>query len=41
MTRQRLHAILCSRGTKLDISEAGILNTDSSDFIPRVIDVES
>lgn len=39
MTRQRLRVIMCSRGTKLDVGEAGILNTDSSDFIPRVIDV--
>lgn len=39
MTRQRLRVIMCSRGTKLDVGKAGILNTDSSDFIPRVIDV--
>jgi len=39
MMKQRLSAIMCSRGTKLDIGGAGILNTDCSDLIPRVIDV--
>lgn len=39
MMKQRLGVIMCSRGTKLDISGAGILKTDCSDFIPRVIDV--
>lgn len=39
MMRQRLGAIMCSRGTRVDIGAAGILNSDCSDFIPRVIDV--
>ena len=37
--RQRLGVIICSRGTKLDVDGAGILNIDCSDFNLRIINV--